>query len=84
MITWISKFAANEVATICTRQEIQVLGGMGYDREIPAERHYCDVHNTEIYERTSEVQKLVIVYSVFKEYNRWYFSNMCLYIDIIQ
>jgi len=65
-----AKLAASEAATMCAHQAIQVLGGMGYVREMPAERHYRDARITEIYEGTSEVQKLVIASNVFKEYNR--------------
>lgn len=50
-------------------QAIQVLGGMGYVSEMPAERHYRDARITEIYEGTSEIQHLVIAGSVLKDYN---------------
>ena len=56
-------------ATMCSHQAIQVLGGMGYVTEMPAERHYRDARITEIYEGTSEVQHLVIAGDVFKEYS---------------
>ena len=39
---------------------IQVLGGYGYTKEFPAERYYRDAKVTEIYEGTSEIQRLVI------------------------
>lgn len=63
-----AKLAASEAATMCAHQAIQVLGGMGYVREMPAERHYRDARITEIYEGTSEIQHLVIAADVFKEY----------------
>ena len=63
------KLAASEAATMCSHQAIQVLGGMGYVTEMPAERHYRDARITEIYEGTSEVQHLVIAGDVFKEYS---------------
>jgi butyryl-CoA dehydrogenase len=47
---------------------MQVLGGMGYVSEMPAERHYRDARITEIYEGTSEIQHLVIAGSLIKEY----------------
>ncbi|KAG9353558.1 hypothetical protein JZ751_011676 [Albula glossodonta] len=47
---------------------IQVLGGMGYVTDMPAERHYRDARITEIYEGTSEIQRLVIANQVLKEY----------------
>ena len=64
-----AKLAASEAATWCAHQSIQVLGGMGYVSDMPAERHYRDARITEIYEGTSEVQRLVIAGNVFKEYS---------------
>lgn len=61
-----AKLAASEAATMCAHQAIQVLGGMGYVTEMPAERHYRDARITEIYEGTSEIQHLVIANDVFK------------------
>ncbi len=63
-----AKLAASEAATMCAHQAIQILGGMGYVTEMPAERHYRDARITEIYEGTSEIQHLVIAGDVFKEY----------------
>lgn len=63
-----AKLAASEAATMCAHQSIQILGGMGYVTEMPAERHYRDARITEIYEGTSEIQHLVIAADVFKEY----------------
>jgi len=67
-----AKLAASEAATMCAHQSIQVLGGMGYVTEMPAERHYRDARITEIYEGTSEVQHLVISNDVLKEYKASY------------
>mmetsp|Transcript_8829 Transcript_8829/g.14692 ORF Transcript_8829/g.14692 Transcript_8829/m.14692 type:complete len:391 (-) Transcript_8829:156-1328(-) len=64
-----AKLFASEAATWCAHQSIQVLGGMGYVTEMPAERFYRDARITEIYEGTSEVQHLVIAGNVLKEYN---------------
>ncbi len=50
-------------------QAIQVLGGMGYVSDMPAERHYRDARITEIYEGTSEIQRLVIAGQMLKEYS---------------
>lgn len=47
---------------------LQVLGGMGYVSDMPAERHYRDARITEIYEGTSEIQRLVIAGNIYKEY----------------
>lgn len=63
-----AKLAASEAATMCAHQSIQILGGMGYVTEMPAERHYRDARITEIYEGTSEIQHLVIAGDVLKEY----------------
>uniref|UniRef100_A0A1B0GIU4 Short-chain specific acyl-CoA dehydrogenase, mitochondrial n=1 Tax=Lutzomyia longipalpis TaxID=7200 RepID=A0A1B0GIU4_LUTLO len=62
-----AKLAASEAATFVSHQCIQILGGMGYVADMPAERHYRDARITEIYEGTSEIQRLVIAGSVFKE-----------------
>jgi alkylation response protein AidB-like acyl-CoA dehydrogenase len=43
-----------------SQEAIQVLGGYGYTREFPAERYYRDAKITEIYEGTSEIQRIVI------------------------
>lgn len=50
-------------------QAIQILGGMGYVTDMPAERHYRDARITEIYEGTSEIQRLVIAGNLLKEYH---------------
>ncbi|XP_046682339.1 short-chain specific acyl-CoA dehydrogenase, mitochondrial isoform X1 [Homalodisca vitripennis] len=63
-----AKLAASEAATYISHQAIQILGGMGYVSDMPAERHYRDARITEIYEGTSEIQRLVIAANVFKEY----------------
>lgn len=48
---------------------MQVLGGMGYVSDMPAERYYRDARITTIYEGTSEVQHLVIAGKLLKEYD---------------
>jgi alkylation response protein AidB-like acyl-CoA dehydrogenase len=55
-----AKLLASRVARHWTGEAIQVLGGYGYTREFPAERYYRDAKVTEIYEGTSEIQRLVI------------------------
>jgi butyryl-CoA dehydrogenase len=62
-----AKLAASETATFVSHQAIQVFGGNGYVTEYPVERHYRDARITEIYEGTSEIQRLVIANSVLKE-----------------
>ncbi|XP_077478049.1 short-chain specific acyl-CoA dehydrogenase, mitochondrial [Stigmatopora argus] len=64
-----AKLSASEAATFCAHQAIQVLGGMGYVSDMPAERHYRDARITEIYEGTSEIQRLVIGGQLLKEYS---------------
>jgi alkylation response protein AidB-like acyl-CoA dehydrogenase len=55
-----AKLFASRVARTGTGEAIQILGGYGYTREFPAERYYRDAKVTEIYEGTSEIQRLVI------------------------
>ena len=55
-----AKLFASAVARRQTGEAIQILGGYGYTTEFPAERYYRDAKVTEIYEGTSEIQKLVI------------------------
>ena len=55
-----AKLFASEVARRQTSEAIQILGGYGYTKEFPVERFYRDAKITEIYEGTSEIQRLVI------------------------
>jgi alkylation response protein AidB-like acyl-CoA dehydrogenase len=59
-----AKLFASEVARRQTGEAIQILGGYGYTKEFPVERFYRDAKITEIYEGTSEIQRLVIARSV--------------------
>ncbi len=63
-----AKLAASEAATFVTHQAMQIFGANGYVADFPLERHYRDARITEIYEGTSEIQRLVIANSVLKEY----------------
>ncbi|CAG0893181.1 unnamed protein product [Darwinula stevensoni] len=63
-----AKLAASEAATFISHQAMQILGGMGYVTDMPAERHYRDARITEIYEGTSEIQRLVIANCLLREY----------------
>jgi len=45
---------------------VQIFGGYGYIKDYPVERHYRDAKITEIYEGTSEVQRIVIARSVLR------------------
>lgn len=55
-----AKLFASEAAMYITHQAVQIHGGMGYSRELPIERYFRDAKITEIYEGTSEVQRMVI------------------------
>ncbi len=55
-----AKLYASETAMWVTTKAIQVHGGIGYSKELPVERYFRDAKITEIYEGTSEIQRLVI------------------------
>ena len=61
-----AKLYASEVAMKVTTDAIQVFGGYGYVTEYPVERHFRDAKITEIYEGTSEIQRIVIAANVLK------------------
>ena len=55
-----AKLFASEAAMFITHQAVQIHGGMGYSKELPVERYFRDAKITEIYEGTSEIQRMVI------------------------
>jgi alkylation response protein AidB-like acyl-CoA dehydrogenase len=59
-----AKLFASETAMWVTTQAIQIHGGMGYSKEMPLERYFRDAKITEIYEGTSEIQRMVIARSL--------------------
>jgi butyryl-CoA dehydrogenase len=59
-----AKLYASETAMWVTTKAIQIFGGNGYSKEYPVERHFRDAKITEIYEGTSEIQRMVIARSV--------------------
>jgi alkylation response protein AidB-like acyl-CoA dehydrogenase len=59
-----AKLFASETARRQTAEAIQIFGGYGYTKEFPVERYYRDAKITEIYEGTSEIQRLVIARSL--------------------
>ena len=61
-----AKLFASEMATRVTHKAIQIFGGYGYTTEYGVERHYRDARITEIYEGTSEIQRVVVAGSVLK------------------
>jgi alkylation response protein AidB-like acyl-CoA dehydrogenase len=65
-----AKLFASEVARRQTGEAIQILGGYGYTKEFPVERYYRDAKVTEIYEGTSEIQRLVIARSILGSLQR--------------
>ncbi|MBT3182365.1 MAG: acyl-CoA dehydrogenase [Deltaproteobacteria bacterium] len=64
-----AKLFASEVSMNVTKEAIQVLGGYGYCKSHPVERFYRDAKITEIYEGTSEVQRIVIARDVMKQFS---------------
>ncbi len=62
-----AKLMASEVSTRVAHKNIQIHGGYGYSVEYDAERHYRDARITEIYEGTSEIQRIVISANALKE-----------------
>lgn len=64
-----AKLFASESCMEITTKAIQVLGGNGYTKEYPVERHFRDAKITEIYEGTSEIQRIVIAANELKELN---------------
>ena len=59
-----AKLFASETAMWVTTQAVQIHGGMGYSKEMPLERYFRDAKITEIYEGTSEIQRMVIARSL--------------------
>ena len=55
-----AKLFASETAMFCAHAAVQIHAGMGYSKELPVERYFRDAKITEIYEGTSEIQRLVI------------------------
>jgi len=62
-----AKLYASEMASRVANKALQVHGGMGYSKEMDAERHVRDARITEIYEGTSEIQRIVISANLLKD-----------------
>jgi alkylation response protein AidB-like acyl-CoA dehydrogenase len=62
-----AKLYASEVANFVANQAVQIHGGYGYVKEYPVERYFRDARVTEIYEGTSEAQRIVISRDLLKE-----------------
>jgi alkylation response protein AidB-like acyl-CoA dehydrogenase len=65
-----AKVFASETATFCANHAIQIFGGMGYCRESEVERYWRDARITEIYEGTSEMQRITIAETLIKDPER--------------
>jgi butyryl-CoA dehydrogenase len=61
-----AKLYASEMATRVAHKALQIFGGYGYSTEFPVERHYRDARITEIYEGTSEIQRIIIAASLLR------------------
>ena len=62
-----AKLFASEMAQRVTNKALQIHGGYGYTRDYDVERFFRDARITEIYEGTSEIQKLVIADAVLQD-----------------
>lgn len=62
-----AKLFCSEAAMWIATKAIQIFGGYGYVKDYPVERHFRDAKITEIYEGTSEIQRLVIARNILKE-----------------
>jgi butyryl-CoA dehydrogenase len=62
-----AKVFASEVANRAAKEAVQIFGGNGYVEDFPVERHFRDAKITEIYEGTSEIQRLVIAGQILKD-----------------
>src|SRR5207245_248782 len=61
-----AKLYASEAANRVADKAVQIHGGMGYSKELDVERHFRDARITEIYEGTSEIQRMVISNAILK------------------
>jgi alkylation response protein AidB-like acyl-CoA dehydrogenase len=62
-----AKVFASEVANRAAKEAVQIFGGLRLPHRLPVERHFRDAKITEIYEGTSEIQRLVIASSLLKD-----------------
>ncbi len=62
-----AKLKASQVAVWASEEAVQILGGYGYLRDFPVERYFRDAKITELYEGTTEIQKLVIARNLLKD-----------------
>jgi butyryl-CoA dehydrogenase len=62
-----AKLYCSQVASRITSLAVQIHGGYGYSKEYDVERYFRDAKVTEIYEGTSEIQRLVIARSILSQ-----------------
>ena len=62
-----AKVFAAEAAMFVTSKAIQIYGGYGYTKDYPLERYFRDAKITEIYEGTSEMQRMTIARQLMRE-----------------
>ena len=62
-----AKLKASQIAVRASDEAVQILGGYGYIKDFPVERYFRDAKITELYEGTSEIQKLVIARQLLRE-----------------
>ncbi len=62
-----AKLMASRTANYCAKESVQIHGGAGYTQDFPVERYMRDARATEIYEGTTEIQKLVIARQLLKD-----------------
>jgi alkylation response protein AidB-like acyl-CoA dehydrogenase len=62
-----AKLLASEAAMAVTTQAIQIFGGYGYVKDYPVERLFRDAKVTQIYEGTSEIQRIVIARELYSK-----------------
>ena len=67
--TSMAKLFASETAMFAANQAVQIFGGYGYVKDYPVERLFRDAKVTEIYEGTSEIQRIVIAREQYHEHN---------------
>ena len=65
-----AKLFASEAAARITHDAIQVFGAYGYTKDYPVERYFRDARVTEIYEGTSEIQRIVIGRQIYRDLDR--------------
>lgn len=65
-----AKLVASETASRVTSGAVQILGGYGYTKDFPVERYFRDARVTEIYEGTSEIQRMVIHRQIYRDLGR--------------